>query len=366
MRKACGILLSVPVWPLKATKWSADFGKTGSTWHRTRNRYEMGPTSMERTRLRQLTTAIVAAAGLLVPAVVLTGQLPAQAQAGGAIYGKAVFVDDGDTVDVNITGDHTTRPVRIRYIAIQAMELHVYSRTLSKLRGECWGVEAAKNLHAMLYKKKVRLTARHSTSKSAVNVRPLRSVAVEQNGSWVDTGAAQIDAGLALPDLRPDEYLHNGDYMMRGQRAAANHVGMYSDPAHCGVGPSQDVPLRTVINWDAQGNDSRNVNGEWVDIFNDGQSPVSLAGWWIRDAAYRGTKAHGYEFPSSAVVAPGSQIRLHVGHGDNDANTFYWGLNIPIFANVTNNAKMMGDGAWMFDPNGDLRAYQMYPCRYAC
>lgn len=319
---------------------------------------------MQLTRIRTLTTAVLAAAGLVVPAVVVSAQIPAQA--GGAVYGKVVFVDDGDTVDVNIKGDHTNRPVRIRYIAIQATELHVYSKTLSKLRGECWGVESAKNLYALLYHRKVRLTSRHAASVSSVNVRPLRSVAVRLGGQWVDTGAAQLDAGLALPDLRPDEYLKNGDYMMRGQRAAANHVGMYSDPAHCGVGPAQDVPLRVDINWDAKGNDNANVNGEWIDIFNDGQSPVSLAGWWIRDAAYRGTKARGYEFPSSAVVQPGSKLRLKIGHGDNDSDTLYWGLSEPIFANVTDNAKMMGDGAWMFDPDGDLRAYQMYPCRYAC
>jgi len=284
------------------------------------------------------------------------------------VYGKVVFVDDGDTIDVNLAGDGTNRPARIRYIAVQAMELSVYSKTLSKLRGQCWGVEAAKNLHSILFNRKVRLTSRHSNSVSSVNVRPLRSVAVRQGGKWVDTGGLQIDAGLALPDLRPDEYLRNGNYMMRGQRAAANHLGMYSDPTHCGVGPSQEDPLRVIINYDAYGNDAKNVNGEWMDIWNDGATPVSLAGWWIRDAAYRGTKAHGYEFPSSATVQPGAKIRLHVG-GDpanNDADTLYWGLNLPIFANVTNNAKMMGDGAWMFDPEGDLRAYQMYPCRYAC
>ncbi len=321
---------------------------------------------MQLTRIRTLTTAVVAAAGLIVPAVVVSTQVPAQAIGGGAVYGKVVFVDDGDTLDVDLAGDGTSRPARIRYIAVQAMELRVYSHTLSKLRGQCWGVEAARHLYSLVNKRKVRLTSRHADSYSSVNVRPLRSVAVRQAGHWVDTGGLQIDAGLALPDLRPDEYLRNGNYLARGEAAAANHVGMYSDPAHCGVGPSQEVPLRTQINWDARGNDGRNVNGEWVDIFNDGQSPVSLAGWWIRDAAYRGTKAHGYEFPYGAVVQPGGKIRLHVGGGNNDADTLYWGLNEPIFANVTNNAKMMGDGAWMFDPDGDLRAYQMYPCRYAC
>jgi micrococcal nuclease len=317
---------------------------------------------MSLTRIRTLTTAVVAAAGLLLPAVVVATQIPAQA-VGGAVYGKVVFVDDGDTVDVNLAGDGTNRPVRIRFIAVQSMELSVYSKTLSKLRGQCWGVEAAKFMHSLVYNRKVRLTSRHANSYSSVNVRPLRSVAVQQDGHWVDTGGLEIDAGLALPDLRDDEYLHNGDYLARGERAAATLQGMYSDPAHCGVGPFQEDPLRVNINWDAKGYDKANVNGEWVDIFNDGPTPVSLAGWSIRDAAYRGTKAKGYEFPSSAVVQPGSKIRLHVGHGDNTADTFYWGINEAIFANVTNNAKMMGDGAWMFDPDGDLRAYQMYPNR---
>jgi len=44
----------------------------------------------------------------------------------------------------------------------------------------------------------------------------------------------------------------------------------------------------------------------------------------------------------------------------------HWGLDIPIFANVTEGKTFMGDGAWLYDPNGDLRAWYMYPCRAAC
>jgi hypothetical protein len=28
--------------------------------------------------------------------------------------------------------------------------------------------------------------------------------------------------------------------------------------------------------------------------------------------------------------------------------------------------RYMGDGGFLFDPDGDLRAWDMYPCRYAC
>jgi endonuclease YncB( thermonuclease family) len=316
---------------------------------------------MPRTRLRALTTAAVAAAALLAP--VLLTSAPA-AQAGGPKYGKVVFVDDGDTVDVDIAGDGTGRAKRIRYIGVQAMELRVYSHTLTKLRGECWGVEATRNLHSILNKKRVMLTSQHDKSHAGGRLR--RSVAVLQGATWVDTGALQIDAGLALPDLIPDEYRMNLDYMVRAQRAAATGVGMWGNSAKCGVGPAQDAQLSVHVNWDAAHNDAHNVNGEWIDITNRGATPVDISRWWVRDAAYRGAKAHGYTFPSGSVIQPGSKLRLRVGRGHDNAHTQYWGLKAPIFANVTGAPRWMADGAWLFDPQGDLRSWHMYPCRYAC
>jgi len=57
---------------------------------------------------------------------------------------------------------------------------------------------------------------------------------------------------------------------------------------------------------------------------------------------------------------------VRIGHGTDHDSTYYWGLDEPIFANATGGAKWLGDGAWMFDPQGDLRAWYMYPCRAAC
>lgn len=314
-------------------------------------------------RFRAAAVALTAAAGLLAPAAVAAAG-PAQAATTG--YGKVAFVADGDTVDVNVAGDGTRKPVRVRYIGVQAMELSVYSHTLSKLRGDCWGVDAARNLHSLIAGKKVRLTSRKANSHSTVNVRPRRHVAVMQGGRWVDTGALQISAGLALPDLIPQEWTYNLDYLRRAQEAAATGQGMYGNPAKCGYGPNQTEPLKVTVNWDAEGNDFANINGEWIDITNLGSVPVPLAGWWLRDAAYRGYKAHGFVFPAGAQVEPGSTVRVHVGRGTNTANRFYWGLDKNIFANVTDGPTWMGDGAWLYDPQGDLRSWDMYPCRAAC
>jgi len=314
-------------------------------------------------RFRTLAVSLTAAAGLVAPAVIATA---GPAQAGSVAYGKVAFVADGDTIDVDIAGDGTSRPARVRYIGIQAMELSRYSHTLSKLRGDCWGVAAARNLHSIINGKRVRLSSRRASSVSGANVRPRRHVAVMMGGQWVDTGALQVSAGLALPDLLPDEYTQNLNYMKRAQEAAAAGVGMWGNSSLCGEGPNQTEPLKVTVNWDAEGNDAANVNGEWIDIENLGTVPVPLGGWWVRDAAYRGYKAHGYTIPDGVSVEPGASLRIHVGRGTDTENRLYWGLGENIFANVTGGAQSMGDGAWLFDPKGDMRAWDMYPCRGAC
>ena len=252
------------------------------------------------------------------------------AQASSAVqYGKVVFVDDGDTIDVDIAGDGTSRPVRIRYIGIQAMELHVYSHTLSKLRGECWGVAAAKNLHRILCRQ---AGPAHRAARGQLlepQRRLQRYVAVKVNGVWTDTGAMQLDAGLVLPDLLPDEYGQNLDYSRRAQTAAANHVGFWGASTYCGIGPSQDDPLEVTVNWDADGNDGENVNGEWVDVVNTGATSCrSPAGGSAtrRTAGTRRTATSSRPAPRSA---PGERVRLQVGHGTDEDGTYYWGLDEP-------------------------------------
>jgi len=139
-----------------------------------------------------------------------------------------------------------------------------------------------------------------------------------------------------------------------GQEAAARHAGLWN-PAACGSGPQQDVPLRLWPSWDPPGVDSLDVNGEWVKVQNRSESaPLALGGWWVRDSMLR-----RFTFPRGTVVPPGATVTVHVGAGPSSGLTFHWGLRETIFQN-------MGDGAYLFDPDGDLRAWEMYPCVWAC
>jgi hypothetical protein len=55
---------------------------------------------------------------------------------------------------------------------------------------------------------------------------------------------------------------------------------------------------------------------------------------------------------------------MFVGRGTNTASEFFWGQRSGVFDNVTDQGG--GDGAYLFDTEGDLRSWMVYPCRYKC
>jgi endonuclease YncB( thermonuclease family) len=275
--------------------------------------------------------------------------------------GKVTFVADADTIYVDVEGDGTRRGLPVRVTGVNAMEQTTYTSRASARRGECHSVEATNRLEQLLKpaKYKVRLLAQDPASRSGKRLR--RSIAVRSKGRWVDVGRTLVGEGHAiwLPNRR--EYAWNRDYsilQLRAQRAQQN----LWDADACGFGPNEGQPTRLLVNWDADGDDSLDPNGEWVRITNlDPVNPLPLGGWWLRDSALR-----RLVFPDWAQVPPGGHVTIYDGIGDDTENEFYWGLRSAAFENVTRDERQMGDGAYLFDPQGDLRASQIYPCREGC
>lgn len=275
--------------------------------------------------------------------------------------GKVGPVNDGDTIDARIRGLGTKRR-KIRLTGVQAMELTVYGRKKGR-KGECNAVKAAERLEQLIRRSKsrVRIAAIKKSSTTGERGRLRRHISVKQRGRWVDAGAVLIEEGLALWFPNAVEWAWNRSYSRLAEKAAARNIGIW-DEHSCGAGPSASSRLELKVKWDAEGRDGKNFNGEWVRITNtDPLKPVSLRNWWFRD-----THLRRYTFPATAVVPAGGSIRMHVGRGSNDANSFYWGLSENVFENATNDKKQIGDGGYLFDPNGDLRAYVQYPCRTSC
>jgi endonuclease YncB( thermonuclease family) len=266
--------------------------------------------------------------------------------------GKVTFVADGDTVDVAIDGGGTRR---IRLTGINTTELRRYSRTPSHRRGECHAVAATAQLERMIKKSgwRVRLVAQRASSHSGRRLR--RSLQVRMGGSWQDTGAVQVRTGLALWLPNGAEWAWSRSYSTLAQEAAARGIGLYSTSS-CGSGPSQGAQLRVRVKWDADGSDHQNVNGEWIEIRNlDPSRAVPVGRWRVKDSDLK-----QYVLPPWATIPANGSIFVHVGRGHSHGTDFFWGLGHPLFEDAT------GDGGYLFDPQGDLRAWEIYPCRVGC
>lgn len=263
---------------------------------------------------------------------------------------RAVSINDGDTIGVRIDGQR--RIWQIRFIGVQAMELHHYDP--KHRSGECNAVEAANRVQQLVRgsHNRVLLSSQHPGTRFTYRLG--RYISVKVNGKWQDLGAIEMSEGHTLWMSDEREQAWNNVYNKFGQGAEQKHIGLW-DPVHCGSGPNQDVPLRLWVNWDPHGVDQNDVNGEYVKIQNlSATESVPLSHWWMRDSGLR-----RYTFPRGTVLRPGATVTVHDGHGSRSGDNLFWGLGFPTFQNI-------GDGAYLFDPHGDLRASMVYPCVVAC
>ncbi|MEA2494522.1 MAG: competence protein ComEC [Thermoleophilaceae bacterium] len=267
--------------------------------------------------------------------------------------------EDGDTIAVHINGIKGEK--NIRFIGVQAMEQSVYSsKHPGRRRGECHALEATARGEQLIKQSqgRLRLAAQHPSTDR--NGRLIRSVAVRIGGRWQDLGEILMSEGHTLWLPLSTETAWNQRYNEAGQEAAQKHVGLW-DPTHCGVGPSQDVPLKLWVSSDPLSADTAHINGEFFKVQNrSATKSISLGHWWLRDSDHR-----RFTIPAGTVLGPGETLTLHAGRGKRSRNVFYWGVRTPPFQNP-GSSQHLGDGGYLFDPKGDLRAYMLYPCVVAC
>ena len=326
-------------------------------------------------RMRRLTIALAAIALIAQPAVAdarWTGPClpevpPAAAFPPGAATcqfwrANVLWVDDGDTIDVRMpTSTGEQRRVRVRITGINAMEHSIYHSNPFRRRGQCHALQATARLEQLIRQSRgvVRLGAEDEYSLSGRRAR--RSVAVKIRGLWQDVGSLLVGEGHALWHSQQVEQAWNVAYNTLAQQAAATGRNLW-DTNLCGGGPAEPAPLRVHVVYDPKGYDDDNVNGEQVTIQNlSPDMTVPLWGWWLRDSSSK-----TYKFPTWAVIPPGGTVTVRVGKGTDSSSEFYWGLDRAIFDNVPGDVRGYGDGAYLFDFQGDLRAWMAYPCLVAC
>jgi endonuclease YncB( thermonuclease family) len=269
--------------------------------------------------------------------------------------GKVTFIGDGDTMSVDVRGDRTRKPVRVRLTGVQTMEQTSYTSVRRDRTGECHANEATARLEDLVAaaKGRVRLAAQNPASHSGRRLR--RAVSVKLHSNWRDLGRTLVREGHALFMANRTEWAWNRTYNALAQKARTRKVNLWN-PEYCATGPAANLRL-----WANPEPDGPDVDGEWVKVRNlDPVKPFRLGGWWVRDSALR-----RYVFPPQAVVSPRGTLTLWVGEGLGNPTNYFWNLRRGVFDRV-DAEHGTGDGAYLFDPHGDLRASMPYPCRFLC
>jgi endonuclease YncB( thermonuclease family) len=294
----------------------------------------------------------------LLPALLLC--LLAAAPARGADIATVVRsapVNDGDTIFVRLHG----RAETIRSLGIQAFELSTYNNhNPSKWRGECHSVDAARFVLRTIKRTGYRVRLSSPAPFTDSRGRLVRKIEVRSGGAWRDLSAMELERGLVLWLHHIKDTAINERYSTLEQQAAERGAGLW-DANDCGAGPVPDARIQLRVFSDPLGEDT-NLDAEWVRLTNAGTVDVPLDGWYLGNA---GPKTERYRFPAGTVLHAGASITVHTGSGTNGGGDYYKGLSHTIFENSYNGFGA-GDAAYLLDPDGDVRAHTIYPCRVAC
>jgi len=107
------------------------------------------------------------------------------------------------------------------------------------------------------------------------------------------------------------------------------------------VGNASSVSI-SAVQFNAPGDDTKNLNGEWVRLANRGNDAVLLNGWTLADK----NSAEPYRFPAFLLM-PGNSVTVYTGSGVLNDTALFMGRTDPIWGNS-------GDLATLKDGNGNI------------
>jgi len=123
----------------------------------------------------------------------------------------------------------------------------------------------------------------------------------------------------------------------------------YAKNNQLGLWKQSNFPISiNKINANAPGNDEENVNGEWLEIKNQGKEGLSLDSFYLKDESN-----NLFTFPAISLKG-NTSLKIYSGKGKNNNHEIYWGSNRPIWNNDS-------DSVYLFDHQSLLVDYQKYP-----
>jgi endonuclease YncB( thermonuclease family) len=230
--------------------------------------------------------------------------------------GTVVAVYDGDTFTLN-TGD------KIRLLGVNTPEL--------KPR-EDYGIEARDAATSLLLNKRVTLS--YGDVKKDGYGRLLASV---KQGE-VDTAVYLLEKGLGHVFLIPPDSLDKDALLDAQKKAREANKGLWRTE------PYQASLHITSFHPNSPGDDSENLNGEYLRVCNISQESINIKGYYITDA-----QKHTFVFPD-VVIPAGHTFKIRSGSGTHQKDSSKQ-LEVFLFSRypVWNNSY---DKATIYSPQG--------------
>jgi micrococcal nuclease len=246
----------------------------------------------------------------------------------GGELAQVISITDGDTIRVNYSGG-SNEPVRL--IGINSPE-----------SGECGASDATAALQVLIGGKTVTMV-RDISDRDQYN-RLLRYLYLS-DGTFVNERL--VRNGYALASEYPPDTAQASNLASAQTAAERDEVGMWATDG-CGTASSANLAI-IHIEYDAPGNDNDNLNGEWVEIKNQGTTSAGMVDWVLKDES----ASHRYTFPSGFALPAGLTVRVLTGCGTSTASELYWCNSGAIWNNS-------GDTAFLLDPNGNIHDQLSY------
>ena len=218
---------------------------------------------------------------------------------------EVVHVFDGDSLLVAIDGEEA----EIRLLGINAPE-----------GTECHGDKARSTLTQLLNGGVVTLVADDEDTDQVG--RLLRYVFVDA----LNANLALLANGDAIA-LQGD-HSAEADFVAISDAAAAARLGLWAADACGSTPPPTDIAI-VDYEYNPDGRDEADKNGEWIAVANTGSDTVDMSRWILRDESTQ----HRFVFPDGFSLGPSQEVLVHTGCGDDDSSHLYWCAGDPVWSN---------------------------------
>lgn len=236
---------------------------------------------------------------------------------------KVVKIIDGDTIKLE-------NGMTVRLLGINAPE-----------RGQKYYNEAKRFLEKLVYGKEV-ILERDSKNRDQYG-RYLRYLILNES----NVNVLLIKKGLASPYLK-NSMKYSSEIKKAWSECLKRKINL------CNISDSKcsNCIIIKLFHYNAEGNDCRNLNDEYIIFKNICNFPCNLTNWKVEDESSR----KGFIFPEFMVNAS-SEFTLYTGCGKNENSRLYWCSSGKMCNAIWNNDR---DTLFLYDNYGNLALNYSY------